>query len=225
MIFGSLVHAMVLEPESVAGIYCKEEHEGDHLNKNSKAYKEARKQFLQENEGKTIISKGDWQRAEMMAEQVNLIAGGLLHNGVAEHSCFAVDEAGIGRKCRPDYYIEHAGIVIDLKTTRSYKPYEFQKTIHEYRYHRQAAWYLDALRLAGKPAETFIIIAVDKNSPYTPVVYQMDDESIEVGRRAYGRLLDSWKRYKETGTAEVVKSISLPKWALEAEQQGGNCEY
>ncbi len=65
-----------------------------------------------------------------MTENVLAIAGNLLQNGVAEESLFVEDtEFGIIRKCRPDYYREDLGIVIDLKTTKDSSDRSFANSI------------------------------------------------------------------------------------------------
>ncbi|WP_042203567.1 PD-(D/E)XK nuclease-like domain-containing protein [Nitratifractor salsuginis] len=211
--FGTLLHAMVLEPETLEDQYAEEGFEGCRLNKNSKAYKEAKAAFEEECRGKSIVSASDWETAQHMAENVRAIAGGILQGGMAEASFFVRDdEFGVTRKCRPDYYLQAAGVVVDLKTTRSTDPHEFERAIYDYRYHRQAAWYLDALELAGFPAERFIIVAVEKNAPHLARVFEIQADAIEAGRENYRQHLQALKEFRETGRANVVEPISLPAW-------------
>ena len=152
-----------------------------------------------------------------MSENVHAIAGGLFKGGVAESSHFATDEHGVLRKCRPDYLIESQGILIDIKTTKDASAYGFSKAIHEYRYHRQAAWYIDALRLAGKRAERFVFVVVEKSSPYMVRVYELDHEAIERGRDDYRRLLEEYGTFMQTHRCNVIQPIGLPQWAYEEE--------
>ncbi|SFP23922.1 PD-(D/E)XK nuclease-like domain-containing protein [Hydrogenimonas thermophila] len=210
--FGTLLHAMVLEPETLSNEFVKEEFDGCRENKNSKKYREAKAKFLEENAGKQVVAVDEWETAERMAENIRAIAGGILSNGVAERSIFAKDDLGFTRKCRPDYYLQKAGIVIDIKTTKSVDPYSFEKAIYDYRYHRQAAWYLDTLKLAGYPAETFIIVAVEKQSPYLVRIYQLEQEAIEAGRENYLYHLERLKKFLDTGVGQVAEPISLPAW-------------
>jgi len=212
---GSLVHKMILEPETLHDEYIKEDFEGADLNKNSKTYKDAKALFMDEAEGKEVVAADVWAVAERMAENVLAIAGGLLQNGVAEQSFFIDDDLyGITRKCRPDYYREDIGVVIDVKTTRDSKDYEFSKSIHEYGYHRQAAWYLDTLTLAGLKAERFLFIMVDSANGHMVRVREIDMESIIKGREEIMDMLDGYREYKESGEDGVpVKAISLPEWA------------
>lgn len=212
---GSLVHKMVLEPDDIADEFVKEDFEGADLNKNTKIYKENKAKFLHENSSKTIIPLNIWEQAEKMASNVMTIAGGLLQNGTAEDSFFVKDGIfDITRKCRPDYYREDLGLVIDLKTTADGSEYGFSKSLQQYKYARQAAWYLDTLSRDGINAERFIFITVESKAPYMVDVWEIDPISVAVGRDDYTALLEEYAKYKKTGVANVVKTISLPDWAI-----------
>lgn len=211
--FGTLLHAMVLEPDRMGKEFVKEDFPGCDLNKNTKAYKEGREAFLEACKGTTVVPVSEWETAERMAENVRAIAGGILRGGIAEASFFAQDEEfGVVRKCRPDYYLKEAGVIVDLKTTRSTDPHEFGRAIYDYRYHRQAAWYIDTLRLAGFPAETFVIVAVEKTAPHLVRIFEIQPDAIEAGREDYRRHLGRLRELNETGAAAVVEPISLPSW-------------
>jgi len=233
---GSLVHKMVLEPDDIGDEFIKEEFEGCTLNKNTKAYKEAKVEFVAQCEGLIVVPVDEWEKAEKMASNVMAIAGGLLQNGVAEESFFVddnildivkrhfpdklygKDEADydfpIVRKVRPDYYREDLGLVIDLKTTGDGSEYGFSKSLYDYAYHRQAGWYTDTLSKAGINATRFIFITVESKKPYMVDVWEIDPLSLERGREQYTDLLIEWERYKDKGIANIVKTISLPNWAF-----------
>jgi len=215
---GSLVHKMVLEPSTVGEEFIKEDFEGADLNKNSKEYKEAKADFVARCEGLLVIPVDVWEQAEAMTKNVMAIAGGLLQEGVAEESFFVEDKTfDITRKCRPDFYREDLGLVIDLKTTGDGSEYGFSKSMYDYRYHRQASWYLNTLSMAGINAERFIFITVETKKPYMVDVWEIDPLSLEKGRENYTDLLIEYKRYKDKGIANIVKTISIPDWAFKEE--------
>jgi len=217
-ILGTLVHKMVLEPADLKNEFIKETFEGCDLNKNSKIYKDSKARFIEECEGLDIVPVDVWEQAEKMASNVMAIAGGLLQEGVAEESFFVKDKMfEITRKCRPDYYREDLGIVIDLKTTVDGSEHGFARSLYAYRYHRQASWYLDTLDKAGINATRFIFITVESRKPYMVDVWEIDPTSIQVGRDNYNDLLIENTRYKKKGIANVVKTISLPEWAMREE--------
>ncbi|ADV46453.1 PD-(D/E)XK nuclease-like domain-containing protein [Nitratifractor salsuginis] len=215
---GTLVHKMVLEPDTLGDEFVKEDFEGCELNKNSKAYKEANALFLEECQGKTVVPVNVWEQAEAMARNVMAIAGGLLQGGKAEQSIFADDKLyEVRRKCRPDYYRPDLGIVIDLKTTADGSERGFAKSLYQYRYHRQAAWYLDTMQMAGHNAETFIFITVETSKPYMVDIWEIEPLSIEAGRENYNTLLAQYHNYKTKGVANIVKPISIPDWGFKEE--------
>ena len=212
---GSLVHKMVLEPTTIGDEFIKEDFEGADLNKNSKAYKEAKADFVAQCEGLMVIPVDVWEQAENMTKNVIAIAGGLLQNGVAEESFFVEDDTfEITRKCRPDFYREDLGLVIDLKTTGDGSEYGFSKSLYDYKYHRQAGWYLDTLSKAGINAKRFIFITVETKKPYMVDVWEIDPVSLQVGREKYERVLKSYLDYKNGGDVKMLKTISLSEKAI-----------
>ena len=215
---GSLVHKMVLEPDDVLGEFAPEDFPGCELNKNSKAYKEAKADWMESVGDRTVVSKDVWFQANSMAFNVKAIAGNLFENGQAEESFFIEDDLfEVTRKCRPDYYREDIGVVIDLKTTKDGSAYGFSKSLYDYRYHRQASYYLSTLQMAGKKVDKFLFVTVETSKPYMVSVWEIDEASIEAGRANYENLLMQWQQYKQSGVASVVHPIGIPDWALAKE--------
>ena len=207
--FGSLVHKMILEPEDLENEFVKMPE----FNLRTKTGKEEKSKFEEENKNKVVITPADWEKAEKMAENVLAIAGNLIKKGKCEESYFVEDEYGLIRKCRPDCYIEPLGVVIDIKTTQSTKPYDFQKSIYEYRYHYQAYWYLKTLELAGKKANQFIFVAVEKKEPFMVRLFRVSKEAINRAEMEVENLIQNYVKFLETGKAEIVEEIDLPNWA------------
>jgi len=212
MKIGSAVHKLVLEPESFNDDFIIEEFDGCELNKNSKAYKEAKAKCLEAAQGREILSVQEFDSITTMARNVKAIAGGLLQNGIAENAFFSEFD-GIPVKCKADYYREDLGVVIDLKTTKSIK--DFKKSILEYGYDTQSAFYTDVISSLGYKADRFIFVLVETQAPYMVSVQEMRLESIEEGRAVYSELLQTWRDYKKDGVVNVVKTTGLPEWYLE----------
>ncbi len=209
---GSAVHKLVLEPESFNDDYVIEDFEGAELNKNSTAYKDAKKKWLEAVGDREILSIDLFEQVTKMARNVKAIAGGLLQGGVAETAFFGEID-GIDVKCKADYYIESLGVVIDLKTTKSIK--EFKKSILEYGYGTQSAFYTDVINSTGHKAERFVFILVETTKPYMVSVQEMSIESIEEGRAIYTEHFESWKKYKRDNIVNVIKMTGYPEWYLE----------
>jgi len=209
---GSAVHKLVLEPENFNDDFIIEEFDGCELNKNTKAYKEAKKAWLESVGNREVLSVQEFEQVALMARNVKAIAGGLLQGGVAERAFFSEFD-GIPVKCKADYYIESAGIVIDLKTTKSIK--DFKKSILEYGYGTQSAFYTDVISSLCYKADRFVFILVETTKPYMVSVQEMSIEGIEEGRAIYSELLESLKAYKKDNVVNVIKTTSYPDWWIE----------
>lgn len=209
---GSAVHKLVLEPESFNEDFIIEDFEGAELNKNTKVYKEAKAKWLDSVGDREVLSKDLFEQVTLMARNVKAIAGGLLQNGLAEQAFFS-DFDGVPVKCKADYYIESAGVVIDLKTTKSIK--DFKKSVLEYGYGTQSAFYTDVIGSLDKRADRFVFILVETTKPYMVSVQEMSIESIEEGRTIYSEHLQTLQDYNKNNIVNVIKTTGYPEWFLE----------
>lgn len=220
MLFGSVVHKLVLEPETFTAEYAV----APAVDRRTKAGKEAWTEFSDSINGETVISSDIYSKAHLIAESVrnNKLANKLLSGGKAEQSYFWTDsQTGVECKCRPDYLKNN--IVIDLKTTINASPEEFVKSAYNYRYYVQAWWYLEGLRQNGIDVTDFIFIAVEKEAPYTVCVYCADELMLELGEREARRNLNAYAECLKSGIwygyeKEVqIHSLSLPDWVIRKE--------
>ena len=83
-------------------------------------------------------------------------------------------------KCRMDWY--DGQDVWDLKTCRDASPRGFKQAINNFKYHMQAALYLDACKALDLPADKFNFLAQAKTDPYPYAVYSMSSEAIAYAR-------------------------------------------
>lgn len=166
--------------------------------------------------GKIILKAEDAERVKAMAAAVRQhpAAAFLLgQDGKAEQSyCWTDAATGLECKCRPDYHTADRRIIADVKTTDDASPEGFARSVAKFRYHVQAAWYLD-----GLCAEQFVFIAVEKRKPYCVAVYAASPAMVEQGRleaaadlRAIAecRAAERWPGY-----SDQVELIDLPRWA------------
>jgi hypothetical protein len=181
--------------------------------------------FLTENKDKKIISKEDWRK--LLAMQASFInhpkAHLLLNDGKAEDT-FYYELDGIQCKCRPDFTNTKYNCLIDLKTTTSALLDDFSRSVASYRYHVQAAWYLDGVNMfvGEERFDKFIFIAIETKPPFSVCIYELGNESIEEGRRQYKKDLNKYKEYLEnknnknyfTGVSQEIITIQLPTWAF-----------
>jgi len=139
LIFGSVVHKLVLEPEKFDEEYAV----APLVDRRTKKGKEDWCEFVAGLNGETVIDSSVYESARLAAASVmkHPIAARLLQGGQAETS-WLWEENGVQCKCRPDYLRTDIKCVIDLKTTLNASPDSFTKSAYDYRYHVQAAWYL-----------------------------------------------------------------------------------
>lgn len=215
LLAGSVIHKMVLEPETFAEEYI----EAPAIDRRTKAGKEEYAAFEQEAAGKIIVPKDMITLSVNIAEAVShhKTARALLSGGKAETSHFWTDiRTGLECKCRPDYL--RSGFCVDLKTTQNASPEAFEKAAYNYRYYVQAHWYLHGLKQCDiSDAEDFVFIAVEKEPPYAVAVYFADDLMLSLGEMEARSDLDLLSACIHTGSyhgyEENIQPLSLPKWA------------
>lgn len=169
-----------------------------------------------------------------MAEAIRRhpLAGPLLAEGIGEpeQSLFWVDhETGVPRRCRadwlpgPDYWGRY--IVTDYKTCVSASPAAITKTIANYGYYQQDAWYLDGVRALGLDDDpAFVFIFQEKTPPYLVNVADIGPEDRQTGRARNRQAIERFRDCTESGlwpgyeadTDDGITHISLPPWAARA---------
>ncbi len=207
--FGSALHCMVLEPDEFDLRYAVESFEGDTLNKNSNAYKEAKKEWLKTTEGKEVLSILDHKKLIRMSNNVLTIAGSLLTGGQTEIALMTPLN-GIQCKGKADYINHEMRLIIDVKTTASIK--DFDKSVYDYNYHSQLALYCDMMKeISGKDYRG-IIVMVEVNQPHMVRVAELDLPSMELGRELYTDMINKLKLWETDKVADVLKTTGVPRW-------------
>ena len=124
-------------------------------------------------------------------------------------------------KMRCDGLRKAAKLILDIKTCECAKEEDFTKSIDEYGYHRQAAFYQDGLRALGIDIEHFVFIAVEKNAPYGVAVYRIKGIGIELGRVENDRLLEVYANCEAAnhwpGYSNEIQDISVSHWKMRRE--------
>lgn len=219
MIAGTLAHCAILEPDEFGLRYVVLPTGLDRRTKEGKAA------FAElEASGKEVILEDQYKTAQRQAASVCRLPdiAMALEKGRAEVSAYWTDEkTGLLCKCRPDlvYSCEAGDILLDVKTTKDASPREFSRSIANYRYDVQAAFYSDGYALAsGRRVLAFIFVAVESEYPHLAAAYQIDEASIMAGREKYRRDLETLKNCHERnewpGYSTAIEPISLPAWAM-----------
>ena len=196
--FGSLVHTMVLEPHDVENNYCVMPSYDGRTTKG----KEAKKQFISENEGKIVIDKEDFQNADNMTRNVNAICGDVIEQAIKERSLF-VEIDGLVLKSRLDADIEDVGDDYDLKTitlgTKEFSDFTLECHIKKLGYHRSAAFRNIVRRALGKPVRDSYLIFCNTGPGNMVRVIKMHPDWIAGAEYDVLELLDHRRFYLDSG--------------------------
>ena len=106
--------------------------------------------------------------------------------------------------------------VTDLKTAESAHPATFTRKAVWWGYHAQLAMYVDACRLSGLGERDAYIVAVEKKRPNAVVVFQLDEDALEAGRKLWHGWFDTlltceasndWPSYAQSVVPFVVPDM------------------
>lgn len=180
--------------------------------------------------GAVPLKQDEWDQVHAMAAKLreHPMASALLHRsgGKPEQSLFwRDDETEVWRRARLDWLPNPSTgrmIIPDYKTCVSAAPEHLQKAIHDYRYHCQADYYLDAVKALGLADDdaTFAFICQMKTAPYLVTIVELAQSALLIGRDLNRRALrlyrdclatDRWPSFSED-----VELIALPAWAERA---------
>jgi hypothetical protein len=216
MDIGTAFHTALLEPERYADQYITVTGCDD---RRLSAYKDAAKVYGTDK----TLTQSEGASVAVMRESImsNSAAANLLtQTGHAELSAFVRDpETGVLMRCRFDW-ITDAGVVVDLKKTQDCREHAFSKSLHNYRYHVQAAMYSHIYELMfGKPLQSFKILAVEEQPPCANVLYDICPLAMQHGHTLYREALSAYSQALETDCWETYSGtgvVTLPEFVLAA---------
>ena len=187
MKFGSALHMQVLQPEE----YDKNYVVMPKFDKRTKKGKEDFEAFTNKHMFKTVLSQEDHDTIQEITSKLSKDkdAVQLLSNGLKEHIVvWHNEEYNVNCKGMLDVYNKQNNIIVDLKTTKDTSYYGFANSIKKFNYHKQAAFYMDAVK-----ADEYYIVAVEKTKPYSISIVQLGEDLIDRGRELYNRDLEIYK--------------------------------
>ena len=217
MRLGTAVHMAALEPDRFGQVY----GEGPMVSRSTKVWKEAQvatKATLLPPDEFRLITGIVRSLQDHDAASKALFRG----NGENEATFITKDAAsGIDLKCRADR-VTSTGFLVDLKTTQDASARAFGKSVVNFSYHLQSAFYMRCVEEAtGTCPKGFVFVAVEKEPPYACQVFLADDEMLNIGIKKVDDLLSQLRSFTEKfGTSpwpsysQQVQKLSLPEWAL-----------
>lgn len=222
---GRVIHLATFEPDQL-GARCAVWTGGARRGKEWDAYRA-------KHAGKEIVTEADWDEVSQIQRAVHssALASKYLSGGRAEATMiWTLSTPDLGAvpgwtlKCRgrPDF-IANCGALVDLKTSRDASPDGFLGLSAKYRYHAQAAFYVDGYEALTGKRLPYILVAVETESPFAVTVFELDETALEVGRQHYRELLDRlavcmrdnhWPSY-----SDGIVSLGLPRWAMPYDEE------
>ncbi|HUD73651.1 MAG TPA: PD-(D/E)XK nuclease-like domain-containing protein, partial [Terracidiphilus sp.] len=181
--------------------------------------------FRDSHQDRPILSHDEAMTIQKMVDAVHThpSAKRLFSHGKAEQSVFVEDSHGTLRKSRMDWISEGGNVLPDLKTCESARAEDFEKSIWQYRYFVQAAYYIANCKLAGLEKSAFAFVCVEKNAPYAVACYSLDETAIEAGKMMFNRDLAVYRQCVESGKwpgyPTEILNIGLPAWSQKLIEQ------
>lgn len=217
LIFGSLFHYAVLEPDLFSKKYIVKP-KFDMRTKDGKVQDfEWMKEYVRND---TILVPE--RMSKRLNEMVNKVlthtrARDLLSKGVRETTLFWNDrETGELCKCRPDF-ISAQGHLIDIKTSKDAREQKFSKDILNYQYHIQAAHYCEGGRVTKQyDPDVFIFLVIEKDPPYEIGIYPSGSSVLGVGDQDRSTAMQIYAKCRKEnrwpGYNSKFRTIELPKF-------------
>lgn len=220
---GHATHCAVLEPDRFSIEYAPQPDFGD--GRTTKA-KEAKAKWAEENAGKEPIPHSEHCRLIEMYRAVSAHpdARDLLSRGKAECTIQWADPyTKLACKGRLDWLREDC--IVGLKTTKSNNFRSFQRSVEDYGYLLQWAWYqfgaaLDpSLKLRRA---TMFEICVESTAPHDVVVYRVPqeliDDAVEENRELLARVAECKKTGIWPGRAPGIVEFHRAAWAIREQE-------
>jgi len=185
MKLGSAIHMDILQP----GEFLKHYAISPKFDKRTKKGKEDFAEFTKNNMFKNIISESDYELITEISLKVmnDTAVHQLLKHGEAE-KIVTWHNKHHDVKCKGMLDYHRDDMIIDLKTTKDCSYSGFMKSMIQYKYHKQAAFYMDAVK-----ATRFIIVAIEKTAPFAINIFELGDDMIDEGRDMYNQELEIYK--------------------------------
>lgn len=176
-------------------------------------------QFMEENYSpeKIIITEEEERKLRLMQESAfaHPDAKKLLDmDGICESSIYWTDfETNVLCRIRPDKIINDLPIIVDVKKTSNIN--DFGRSVEDYRYHVQAAMYIDGYTEIFNSDPVFLFIAVSDVidcGRYPVRVIQLDEHDLNVGYRLYRENLFTYASCLKSNKWDGIETIQRPQW-------------
>lgn len=209
MMFGSLFHCRLLEPEKFPSMVTLTPT----FNRRTKAGRQEAAEWEEANAGLVWATAEDIDNIERMVEGVHAHPRAkelLFAKGEAEAVYRFSDSNGVRRKIKPDYRLTEANVFVDVKTTRDPRPEAFTKDIGNLRHDIKCAHIAEGLGAVFKGLWWGRIIAVGNSGDHlgTVAVYDVSYKWQDIG---------AWK--VREASKKLARAIKTDYWREDYETE------
>lgn len=197
--FGKAAHCAVLEP----GLFERKFHRGT---EDRRGNKWLAAQEIAAAQSKTCCTADEFDDALRLRDAIQrnplvqrLTAG---VPGIELSGYWRDEETGELCRCRPDLYSHELQVMADLKSTGDASPFSFSKSVAEYGYHVQEAFYSQGWHVASNytaHVQAFIFIAVESKAPFAHQIFELEPSAYAEGEAIAEKAL---RIYHECAQAE-----------------------
>jgi hypothetical protein len=181
--------------------------------------------FQAENAGRLIMTEKQSEAAAAVAQSVvkHPLVQRYIEQGLFEYTVQTV-EHGLRCKGRIDWIGTTPGFncLMDLKTCRDARAYQFGASAASFGYHVKMACYWRWFReTTGKDPGKVLFVAAEKKPPFDVVVYEMSEHQLEEGWKIASGIIERVAECVETGhfpgIADDLQQLELPAYAYSGE--------
>ena len=176
--------------------------------------------------GAVPLKPEEWDQVQAMAAAIraNELAAALLGgSGAAEQALFWRDPpTKVWRRALIDWLPpkEPTGrlYLADYKTADSAHPDAIERSLINFGYHQQGAWYIDAVRALGLAEDVpYFLVVQEKTEPYLVSVVQLKEIALDAGRHENRKAISLFHRCMKSGVwppyVDGIAQVGLPGWA------------
>jgi len=149
--------------------------------------------------GKVEIRGEVWEKAHRAEQTVRMHpqANAMFSNGLPEVAFIArCPDTGLMLKCKFDW-LRFDDEAIDLKTSQSTEPSEFNRFMKKFRYDLQESFYTYVASLVGVMLRDFIFVAVEFEKADICQPFRLSQRRKQYAKRDFDRLIEKFRQCKE----------------------------
>lgn len=219
--FGRALHTAVLQPELYEGSWAV----APKVDKRTTAGKELWARFEAEcaASGKGVLTEAEGNMVQgIMRSLAGTTASEVLSIAPMREVVMTGQIGGVECKCRIDA-CSMDGLLVDLKTTVSAAPRAFTRSVVEYGYLLQLAFYRTLMQQNGIGYGATVLVAVEKQAPFAAALYALRDDDINRMMLILPELAQLYKHCIEDerwpAYPSHVQMLTMPEWAFKNEEE------